>query len=433
MPAAVRAVGRAHRRELRTVAVHGAVHGRRRRVSLRAGVTDNPVRLTRSVKDALTHVTCGGAPAYVWPGGGITVMVDVMRMPENAFGYVPTPAIVAPIEFTHAAAGLWRTGWPSGSCAAGAERADPGDSQGGTRRGRGRSERQPDLSLGQVLRGARLMGAVAALLPGGDRLHLQHGPIDLILGADGARAAAFRAAERRFGTVLEELVAELPLLRQAVGIRPEGAVARRMHAAVRPQGEAVFVTPMAAVAGAVAEEILAAMLAAAALTRAYVNNGGDIALHLGAGTRYRLAVASPANHALGVVEIAAGDPVRGVATSGQGGRSLSFGIADAVTVLAASAALADVAATLIANAVDLPGHPVDPARPGPQPSARQRSGRAAGGDGGRPPERGRDRGGAGPGRRCGRRDDCGGPRGVGGAVSERSVPDVGADRASDRT
>jgi 6-hydroxynicotinate reductase len=68
--------------------------------SLRAGVVENPVKLTRSVKDALTHVTIGGAPAYVWPGGGITLMVDVTELPENAFGYVPTPALVAPIEFT---------------------------------------------------------------------------------------------------------------------------------------------------------------------------------------------------------------------------------------------------------------------------------------------------------------------------------------------
>jgi hypothetical protein len=68
--------------------------------SLRAGVTTNPVRLTRSVKDALTYVSVGGAPAYVWPGGGITVMADVTKMPSNSFGYVPTPAIVAPIEFT---------------------------------------------------------------------------------------------------------------------------------------------------------------------------------------------------------------------------------------------------------------------------------------------------------------------------------------------
>jgi hypothetical protein len=68
--------------------------------SLRAGVTENPVRLTRSVKNALTFVSCGGAEAYVWPGGGITVMVDVLDMPTNSFGYVPTPALVAPIEFT---------------------------------------------------------------------------------------------------------------------------------------------------------------------------------------------------------------------------------------------------------------------------------------------------------------------------------------------
>jgi hypothetical protein len=68
--------------------------------SLRAGVTENPVRLTRSIKELLTRVTCGGAPAYVWPGGGITVMVDVTKMPEKSFGTVPTPAIVAPIEFT---------------------------------------------------------------------------------------------------------------------------------------------------------------------------------------------------------------------------------------------------------------------------------------------------------------------------------------------
>ena len=68
--------------------------------SLRAGVTENPVKLTHSVRATLTRVTCGGAPVYVWPGGGITIMVDVSRLPENSFGYVPTPALVAPIEFT---------------------------------------------------------------------------------------------------------------------------------------------------------------------------------------------------------------------------------------------------------------------------------------------------------------------------------------------
>ena len=68
--------------------------------SLRAGVTENPVQLTRAVKQALVRVSCGGAPVYIWPGGGITIMADVMQMPDNAFGYVPTPALVAPIEFT---------------------------------------------------------------------------------------------------------------------------------------------------------------------------------------------------------------------------------------------------------------------------------------------------------------------------------------------
>jgi len=68
--------------------------------SLRAGVTENPVRLTRSVRQMLANVTIGGAPVYLWPGGGITVMADVTQMPRGAFGYVPTPALVAPIEFT---------------------------------------------------------------------------------------------------------------------------------------------------------------------------------------------------------------------------------------------------------------------------------------------------------------------------------------------
>lgn len=200
-----------------------------------------------------------------------------------------------------------------------------------------------------------MTGAVAALLPDGERLHLQHGPIDLIIGADGDRAAAFSAAARRFETVLEELVAELPLLRRAVGERPEGRIARRMYQAARPHG-AVFVTPMAAVAGAVADEVLAAMVAAAPVSRAYVNNGGDIALHLTGDARFRMGIAGDDNARLGEIDIAAADPVRGIATSGQRGRSLSLGIADAVTVLAGSAAAADVAATLIANAVDLPGH-----------------------------------------------------------------------------
>jgi hypothetical protein len=99
MPEAVRKtverIGENCEPALSTVLFMGGAGG-----SLRAGVTENPVRLTRSVRQALTRVTCGGAPVYVWPGGGITFMVDVTRLPRNAFGYVPTPALVAPIEFT---------------------------------------------------------------------------------------------------------------------------------------------------------------------------------------------------------------------------------------------------------------------------------------------------------------------------------------------
>jgi hypothetical protein len=99
MPAEVRKVvdriGENCEPSLTTVLFLGGAGG-----SLRAGVTENPVLLTRAIKNALVNVTCGGAPAYVWPGGGITIMTDVMRMPDNSFGTVPTPAIVAPIEFT---------------------------------------------------------------------------------------------------------------------------------------------------------------------------------------------------------------------------------------------------------------------------------------------------------------------------------------------
>ncbi|MFD2737995.1 UPF0280 family protein [Sulfitobacter aestuarii] len=194
----------------------------------------------------------------------------------------------------------------------------------------------------------------AALLPG-DRLHLQHGPIDLIIGAEGQRARAFAAARDRFESVLSELTAELDLLRQPVGRVLQGGIARRMYDAAMPHADG-HTTPMIAVAGAVAEEVLAAMSDAADLTRAYVNNGGDIALHLTRDTRFLIAMAAPDGSDLGRVGIAAADPVRGIATSGRQGRSLSLGIAESVTVLAGGAAQADAAATLIGNAVDLPGH-----------------------------------------------------------------------------
>jgi uncharacterized protein len=199
------------------------------------------------------------------------------------------------------------------------------------------------------------MNAHAALLPG-DRLHLSHGPIDLIIGADGARDTAYRAAYARFETVLAELMGELPLLRQPVSTKPTGKIARRMYRAALPHADGLT-TPMICVAGAVAEEVLAAMVNATDLTRAYVNNGGDIALHLTEGATFKIAVASPDGQNLGTVAIASTDPIRGIATSGQRGRSLSLGIADTVTVLARSASMADAAATRLGNDVDLPDHP----------------------------------------------------------------------------
>lgn len=203
------------------------------------------------------------------------------------------------------------------------------------------------------------------LLPDGRRLYLHDGPIDVILEAFGASSevrVAYEAAGRRFLTLLDELCAELAILRQPVtreSARPAGTVARRMVAAVTPYAARSFITPMAAVAGAVAEELLAAMTMAAPLKRAYVNDGGDIALHLEPGQQFVAGMIDRPNRAslFGTAVLEASQPVRGIATSGWRGRSFSLGIADAVTVLADGAATADAAATMIANAVDLPEHP----------------------------------------------------------------------------
>jgi uncharacterized protein len=201
-------------------------------------------------------------------------------------------------------------------------------------------------------------------LPDRKRLLLQEGPINLVVQADGDVRyvrAAYDAAVCRFDGLLAELCSELALLRAPVrqhGPGPKGIVAQRMHAAVSPFAGGTFITPMAAVAGAVAEEILDAMCTAAPLKRAYVNNGGDIALHLATGESFRVGLVDRPDRPglFGTTEISSSDPVRGIATSGYPGRSFSRGIAEAVTVLARTAAMADAAATVIANAVDLPGH-----------------------------------------------------------------------------
>jgi ApbE superfamily uncharacterized protein (UPF0280 family) len=210
------------------------------------------------------------------------------------------------------------------------------------------------------------MNASRSNLPGG-RLHFQHGPIDIVIGAEGDAAtvqAAHEAAWRRFETVLPELVAELPLLRKQVqGPCPlRGRIAQRMWCACRPH-HTEFITPMAAVAGAVAQELIV-HYQQTGIRRAWVNNGGDIALHLAPGESLRVGLfadlatldADQLRHGLaldGHFQIHAEMPVRGIATSGWRGRSFSLGIADSVTVLACSAALADAAATMIANAVDV--------------------------------------------------------------------------------
>lgn len=203
------------------------------------------------------------------------------------------------------------------------------------------------------------------ILADGKRLHLQDGPIDLIVeasGRDQELRSAYEAAARRFTGLLDELCAELTELRRPAN--PErtalkGVVARRMYVAVVPYAAPCFITPMAAVAGSVAEEILGAMLSAASLDRAYVNNGGDIALHLSGREQFAVGLLDrpDGRGVMRTMSIDVDDPVRGIATSGRHGRSLSLGIADAVTVLARTASQADAAATVIANAVDLPGHP----------------------------------------------------------------------------
>jgi len=219
---------------------------------------------------------------------------------------------------------------------------------------------------GAIRMSARGAGPVCAQLDG-RRWHFQHGPIDLVLEIEGELASVRQALDEswsRFQSILPELVSELPELRRPVEEHPRlrCPVAIRMLRACEPFGSERFLTPMAAVAGAVADELIE-LFRRPGIARAFINNGGDIALHLTRGQCYRVGICANIDQPLrsmlahtaaldSMFEIAADLPVRGVATSGWRGRSFSLGIADSVTVVAVDAAAADAAATMIANAVN---------------------------------------------------------------------------------
>ncbi len=231
----------------------------------------------------------------------------------------------------------------------------------------------------------------ASLLADGNRLYLCQGPIDLIIHAQGIKgnvsevAKAYQQARMAFAGILDDLVCELELLRapiQVNSLKPKGRIAQAMMVACYPhiqptknspqpppqnslkgnhqggnhQGRLNYITPMAAVAGAVADYVLEATSYGRDLASVYVNNGGDIAIFLTKGESFTVGICSDplSNGFMGKVTIRDCD-IRGIATSGWRGRSHSLGIADSVTIFAKNAAFADAAATMISGAIDLPG------------------------------------------------------------------------------
>ena len=198
------------------------------------------------------------------------------------------------------------------------------------------------------------------------RMQLRHGPVDLIVEAFGSSLEvelAYQQASSAFATVLSDLVSELGGLRKPSGTHAglfQGEIAITMASVAEAFAVSRFVTPMIAVAGAVADHILHHMTKGRDLSRAYVNNGGDIAIYLNKNQSFTVGVcANPVDGSMvSTANLVEHSDIRGVATSGWRGRSHSLGIADSVTVLAHTAAMADAAATLIANAIDLPGHPM---------------------------------------------------------------------------
>ncbi|MBF0276820.1 MAG: UPF0280 family protein [SAR324 cluster bacterium] len=195
------------------------------------------------------------------------------------------------------------------------------------------------------------------------RLWLNHGPIDLFIEAQGHTREvelAYQTAIIKFENLLAQIVEELPQLRKPVGfgkMKWKHQISKKMENACL-HFEDCFITPMAAVAGSVADTIIESMVEGSDLKKAYVNNGGDISIHLSPHAVFSAAIAenSSSPDFTGSLQIDFNSPSRGIATSGWAGRSFSLGIADSVTVLAKNAAIADAAATMIANAVDV-DHP----------------------------------------------------------------------------
>ena len=189
-----------------------------------------------------------------------------------------------------------------------------------------------------------------------NRLFLNHGPIDIVLEAFGKdKPLAYEKAKKYFSTLLNELVLDMDLLKKEVV--PHRNFNNKISQSMQNATEMFypeFITPMAAVAGSVADNILNVLVKDTKLEKAYVNNGGDVSFYLTENQTVKSSLASIPNI---IAEIDYKDKSRGIATSGWRGRSFSLGIADSVTVLADNAAMADAAATMIANSVNIKNHP----------------------------------------------------------------------------
>ncbi|MDB2697240.1 UPF0280 family protein [Alphaproteobacteria bacterium] len=189
-----------------------------------------------------------------------------------------------------------------------------------------------------------------------NRLFLNHGPIDIVLEAFGKdKPLAYEKAKKYFSTLLNELVLDMDLLKKEVV--PHRNFNNKISQSMQNATEKFypdFITPMAAVAGSVADNILNILVKDTKLEKAYVNNGGDVSFYLTENQTVKSSLASIPNI---IAEIDYKDKSRGIATSGWRGRSFSLGIADSVTVLADNAAMADAAATMIANSVNIKNHP----------------------------------------------------------------------------